>query len=318
MSHQNQPHSPPSGVTSVAPGDAVIPCYQAFCGSCPMCASGKTNLCGSVRAFTGKGVMAADGQSRITHKETGKPIYHFMGTSTFAQYTVVHEVSVAKIDGGAPLDVACLLGCGVATGLGAVRNTAAVEAGSTAAVFGLGTVGLAVIDALKLAGAARIIGVDTDASKFARATEWGATDTLNPADHAGTPIQDVIVAMTAPADGVGGVDYSFECVGNVNVMRSALECCHKGWGTSVVIGVAGSGQEISTRPFQLVTGRVWKGTAFGGYKSRVDVPQLVASAVKGEFRCGDYITHRLPLTDINTAFDLLAGGECLRCVLSPC
>ena len=305
------------GVTSVAPGDAVVPCYQAFCGACPMCASGKTNLCGSVRAFTGRGVMAADGGTRFTHKGSGRPIFHFMGTSTFSQYTVVHEVSVAKVSDAAPADVACLLGCGVATGLGAVRNTARVEAGASAAVFGLGTVGLAVIDALKLAGAETIIAVDTDVKKFKRALEWGATHTLNPADHADTPVQDVIVAMTAAKDGVGGVDYSFECVGNVGVMRSALECCHKGWGTSVVIGVAASGQEIATRPFQLVTGRVWKGTAFGGYKSRVDVPRLVEGAVKGEFRCADYITHRLPLADINTAFDLMAQGECLRCVMSP-
>lgn len=304
------------GVTSVKAGDAVIPCYQAFCGACPMCASGKTNLCGSVRAFTGKGVMAADGKSRIAHKASGRAVYHFMGTSTFAEYAVVHEVSVAKIDAAAPLDRVCLLGCGVATGLGAVRNTAGVEPGATAAVFGLGTVGLAVIDGLKLAGAARIIAVDTDARKFDRARAWGATDTLNPADVEAGSVQDAIVAMTN-TDGVGGVDYSFECVGNVAVMRSALECCHKGWGKSVVVGVAAAGQEISTRPFQLVTGRTWTGTAFGGFKSRVDVPALVDDYMAGKFKCDEYVTHRLPLAAINDAVALLHSGECLRCVMTP-
>jgi S-(hydroxymethyl)glutathione dehydrogenase/alcohol dehydrogenase len=226
-------------------------------------------------------------------------------------------VSVAKIDAAAPLDRVCLLGCGVATGLGAVRNTAKVEAGATAAVFGLGTVGLAVIDGLKLAGAATIIAVDTDARKFDRAKAWGATDTLNPADlPRGATVQDAIVAMTA-SDGVGGVDYSFECVGSVAVMRAALECCHKGWGTSVVVGVAAAGQEIATRPFQLVTGRTWKGTAFGGYKSRVDVPVLVRDCMAGSFKCDEYVTHRLPLAAINDAVALLHSGECLRCVMTP-
>lgn len=306
------------GVSSVSRGDHVIPCYQAFCGACPMCASGKTNLCGSVRPFTGVGVMKADGGVRFTHAASGKPIYHFMGTSTFAQYTVVHEVSVAKIEAAARLDRACLLGCGVPTGLGAVRNAAKVTAGATAAVFGLGTVGLAVIDALRIAGATTIIAVDTDPGKFERARAWGATHCVNPKDAPDTPVQQTIVAMTSEADGVGGVDYSFECVGNVEVMRAALECAHKGWGESVIVGVAPAGTEISTRPFQLVTGRVWRGTAFGGYKSRPDVPGLVKAYLAGEFKVDEYVTHEFGgLAEINKAFDLLHAGACLRCVLKP-
>ncbi|KAK3405152.1 hypothetical protein EUGRSUZ_K01401 [Eucalyptus grandis] len=250
------------GVTEVQPGDHVIPCYQAECGECKFCKSGKTNLCGKVRAATGVGVMMNDRKSRFS--VNGKPIYHFMGTSTFSQYTVVHDVSVAKIDPKAPLEKVCLLGCGVPTGLGAVWNTAKVESGSIVAVFGLGTVGLA-----------------------------------------------VLVDLTD-----GGVDYSFECIGNVSVMRAALECCHKGWGTSVIVGVAASGQEISTRPFQLVTGRVWKGTAFGGFKSRSQVPWLVDKYLKKEIKVDEYITHNLTLGEINEAFHLLHGGDCLRCVLS--
>ncbi|KAK3272010.1 hypothetical protein CYMTET_19671 [Cymbomonas tetramitiformis] len=295
-------------VTSVAPGDHVIPCYQAFCGACKFCGSGKTNLCGSVRAWTGKGIMKANEQSRFTCD--GKPIYHFMGTSTFAEYTVLHAVSVAKINPQAPLDKVGLLGCGVATGLGAVWNTAKVEAGATVAVFGLGAVGLAVIEGSVIAKAGRIIAVDTNPEKFELAKKWGATDVINPKDS-DKPIQDVIVELTD-----GGVDYSFECVGNVHVMRSALECCHKGWGESVIIGVAASGQEISTRPFQLVTGRVWKGTAFGGFKSRVDVPILVEKYMAGEIKLDEYITHNFKLEDINQAFELLHNGQCLRAVLN--
>lgn len=295
------------GVTSVAVGDHVIPCYQAFCNDCKFCNSNKTNLCGSVRQWTGKGVMKADGKSRFTCD--GQPIFHFMGTSTFAEYTVVHEVSCAKIDKAAPLDKVGLLGCGVATGLGAVANTAKVEEGATVAVFGIGTVGLAVIEGSVLAKASRIIAVDTNPEKFELAKKWGATECVNPKDH-DKPIQDVIVDMTD-----GGVDYSFECVGAVGVMRAALECCHKGWGESVVIGVAASGQEISTRPFQLVTGRVWRGTAFGGYKSRVDVPKLVDRYMKGEIKLDEYITHELTLDRINEAFELLHAGKCLRAVL---
>ncbi|KAM3216729.1 alcohol dehydrogenase class-3 isoform X1 [Capsicum annuum] len=316
------------GVTHVQRGDHVIPCYQAECGECKFCKSGKTNLCGKVRAATGVGVMMSDHKSRFSIN--GKSIYHFMGTSTFSQYTVVHDVSVAKIDPVAPLEKVCLLGCGVPTGLGAVWNTAKVEPGSIVAVFGLGTVGLAVAEGAKAAGASRIIGIDIDSKKFDRgfnykllmfnqklkslrlwfnAKNFGATEFINPKEHE-KPIQQVIVDLTD-----GGVDYSFECIGNVSVMRAALECCHKGWGTSVIVGVAASGQEISTRPFQLVTGRVWKGTAFGGFKSRSQVPLLVDKYLKKEIKVDEYITHNMTLTDINKAFDLMHDGECLRVVL---
>ncbi|BAF10417.1 alcohol dehydrogenase class-3 [Oryza sativa Japonica Group] len=296
------------GVTEVQPGDHVIPCYQAECRECKFCKSGKTNLCGKVRAATGVGVMMNDRKSRFSIN--GKPIYHFMGTSTFSQYTVVHDVSVAKINPQAPLDKVCLLGCGVSTGLGAVWNTAKVEAGSIVAIFGLGTVGLAVAEGAKSAGASRIIGIDIDSKKFDVAKNFGVTEFVNPKDH-DKPIQQVIVDLTD-----GGVDYSFECIGNVSVMRSALECCHKGWGTSVIVGVAASGQEISTRPFQLVTGRVWKGTAFGGFKSRSQVPWLVEKYLNKEIKVDEYVTHSMNLTDINKAFDLLHEGGCLRCVLA--
>ncbi|QDZ20767.1 alcohol dehydrogenase [Chloropicon primus] len=298
------------GVTSVKPGDHVIPCYQAFCKECKFCVSNKTNLCGSVRQWTGNGIMKADSQSRFTVKNTGEKIFHFMGTSTFAEYTVVHEVSCAKIREDANLESTCLLGCGVSTGLGAVWNTAKVEEGATAAVFGLGTVGLACIEGLVSAKASRIIGVDIDPSKFEAGKKWGCTDVINPKDHPDKSIQEVIVEMTD-----GGVDYSFECIGNVEVMRSALECCHKGWGESVVIGVAGSGKMIQTRPFQLVTGRVWRGTAFGGFKSRVDVPKLVDKYMNKEIKLEEYITHRMNFEDLNEAFDLLHQGKCLRAVL---
>lgn len=270
------------GVTSVKPGDSVIPCYQANCHECKFCLHPRTNLCQAVRAWTGNGVMKADNKPRFTYK--GKPIYHFMGTSTFSEYTVVHEVSVAKVENtDAPLDKICLLGCGVSTGWGAVWNTAKVHAGATAAVFGLGAVGLAVIEGLKVAGAKRIIGIDTNPGKFELAMGWGATDCLNPTDYE-KPIQQVVVDTTD-----GGVDFSFECIGNVNVMRAALECAHKGWGESVIIGVAGAGKEISTRPFQLVTGRVWRGTAFGGFKSRSDVPKLVDRCMTGELVSSSFL-----------------------------
>lgn len=296
------------GVTSVKPGDHVIPCYQACCHECKFCKNPKTNLCSAVRNWTGRGVMRGDDKPRFTYE--GKPIYHFMGTSTFSEYTVVHEVSVALVeDKTAPLDKICLLGCGVSTGWGAVWNTAKVEAGSTAAVFGVGAVGLAVIEGLKVAGATRIIAIDLNEDKFAAAKEWGATECVNPKNFA-KPIQDVIVEMTD-----GGVDYSFECIGNVNVMRAALECAHKGWGESVVIGVAASGQEISTRPFQLVTGRVWKGTAFGGWKSRQAMPGLVKKYMDGEVSLDRYITHQMDFDKINEAFHMLHEGACLRCVL---
>jgi len=308
------------GVTTCKPGDHVIPCYQAECfpsdrekNTCPTCRGyslGKTNLCGKVRAFTGKGIMRADGKPRFTLKADGTPIYHFMGTSTFAEYTVLHEESVAVVRNDAPLDKVCLLGCGVSTGLGAVWNTAKVEEGASVAVFGLGTVGLAVIDGARAAKASRIIAVDLDESKFERARAFGATEFVNPAKH-DRPIQQVLVEMTN-----GGVDYSFECIGNVKVMRAALECCAKGWGVSTIIGVAGAGQEIATRPFQLVTGRVWKGTAFGGFQSRSMVPKLVDRYLNGEFKVDEYITHTLAFDHINEAFDLLRKGQCLRCVMT--
>eukprot|EP00192_Tetraselmis_astigmatica_P011508 CAMPEP_0117669494 /NCGR_PEP_ID=MMETSP0804-20121206/12165_1 /TAXON_ID=1074897 /ORGANISM="Tetraselmis astigmatica, Strain CCMP880" /LENGTH=380 /DNA_ID=CAMNT_0005477561 /DNA_START=84 /DNA_END=1226 /DNA_ORIENTATION=+ len=295
------------GVTSCKAGDHVIPCYQANCGECKFCQHPKSNLCVAVRAFTGKGIMKSDSQPRF--KCDGKPIYHFMGTSTFSEYTVLHEQSVAVISKDAPLDKVALLGCGIATGWGAVFNTAEVHEGATVAVFGLGAVGLAVIEAAAEAKASRIIAVDTNPDKFENAKKWGATDCINPKDHE-QPIQQVIIGMTE-----WGVDYSFECIGNIEVMRAALECAHRGWGTSVVIGVAASGQEISTRPFQLVTGRVWKGTAFGGYKSRRDVPGLVEKYMRGATKLDDYITHEMSFDQINEGFDLLHAGKCLRCVL---
>ena len=247
------------GVTSLTPGDHVIPLYTAECKVCKFCTSGKTNLCSAVRATQGKGLMP-DGTTRFSLN--GSPIYHYMGTSTFSEYSVVAEVSLAKISKQAPLDKVCLLGCGVSTGIGAVLNTAKAEPGATIAVFGLGGIGLSVVQGAVLAKAGRIIVIDTNPDKFVMAKQLGATDCINPKEFS-DPIQDVIVDMTD-----GGVDYSFECVGNVNLMRAALECCHKGWGESIIIGVAGAGQEIATRPFQLVTGRVWRGTAFGGVKGR--------------------------------------------------
>lgn len=304
-----------AGVTSVQPGDHVVPCYQAYCGECLFCAHPESNLCVSVRAFTGKGVMKADGKPRIRSKKSGEPIFHFMGTSTFAEFCVVHEQSVAKIDKRAPLDRACLLGCGVATGWGAVENTAKVQKGQTVAVFGLGAVGLAVIEAAKSAGASRIIAVDTNPAKFAAAVEWGATDCVNPKEL--PPGVSSVQQHIAGGLTEWGVDASFECVGNVDVMRSALESAHRGWGQSVVIGVAAAGQEIRTRPFQLVTGRQWKGTAFGGWKSRLQVPLLVERALEpGKTKLGDYVTHEMNFDRINEAFELLHKGECLRCVLT--
>jgi S-(hydroxymethyl)glutathione dehydrogenase / alcohol dehydrogenase len=300
------------GVTSVQPGDHVVPCYQAYCGECVFCKHPESNLCVSVRAFTGKGVMKADGATRLRAKKDNTPLYHFMGTSTFCEYSVVHEQSVAKIDKSAPLERACLLGCGVATGWGAVENTAKVQAGQTVAVFGLGAVGLAVIEAAKRAGASRIIAVDTNPAKFDAAKRWGATDCVDPNNlpAGSTSVQQHIAGTLTE----WGVDASFECVGNVDVMRSALECAHRGWGQSVVIGVAAAGQEIRTRPFQLVTGRQWKGTAFGGWKSRLQVPGLVERA--GAKGLDAYVTHEMKFEQINEAFELLHKGECLRCVLT--
>ncbi|MDI5920759.1 S-(hydroxymethyl)glutathione dehydrogenase/class III alcohol dehydrogenase, partial [Halomonas sp. LR5S13] len=294
------------GVTSVKPGDHVIPLYTAECGQCKFCLSGKTNLCSAVRATQGKGVMP-DGTSRFSLD--GQMLHHYMGTSTFSEYTGLPEVSLAVVSKAAPMDKICLLGCGVTTGIGAVMNTAKVEPGSTVAVFGLGAIGLAVIQGAVMAKAARIIAIDVNPEKFKLAEQFGATDFVNPKEYS-DPIQQVIVDLTD-----GGVDYSFECIGNVNVMRSALECCHKGWGESVIIGVAGAGEEISTRPFQLVTGRVWKGSAFGGVKGRTELPGYVERYMNGEINIDDFITHDLPFEKINEAFELLHRGESIRTVL---
>lgn len=294
------------GVTSVKVGDHVIPLYTPECGECKFCKSGKTNLCQKIRETQGKGLMP-DGTTRF-YKD-GQPIFHYMGCSTFSEYTVLPEISLAKVNPDAPLEEVCLLGCGVTTGMGAVKNTAKVEAGSTVAIFGMGGIGLSAVIGAHMAKAARIIVIDINESKFALARKLGATDCINPKNF-DKNIQDVIVEMTD-----GGVDYSFECIGNVDVMRSALECCHKGWGESVVIGVAGAGQEISTRPFQLVTGRVWRGSAFGGVKGRSELPDYVERYLQGEFKLDDFITHTMSLEDINNAFELMHKGESIRSVI---
>lgn len=294
------------GVTDFAVGDHVIPLYTAECRECKFCKSNKTNLCSSVRATQGKGLMP-DGTVRFF--KDGQPIYHYMGTSTFSEYTVVSQYSLAKIQKEAPLEEVCLLGCGVTTGIGAVTKTAKVKQGDTVAVFGLGGIGLAAIIGARMAGASRIIGIDINADKFDKALELGAIDCINPNDF-DKPIQEVIIDMTD-----GGVDFSFECIGNVNVMRSALECCHKGWGESIIIGVAPAGAEISTRPFQLVTGRVWRGSAFGGVKGRTELPAMIDQYMKGEFKLTDFITHTMPLDEINTAFDLMHEGKSIRSVI---
>lgn len=294
------------GVTSVEVGDHVIPLYTAECGECLFCKSGKTNLCVSVRETQGKGVMP-DGTTRFSYN--GEPIYHYMGCSTFSEYTVVAEVSLAKVNPEANPEQVCLLGCGVTTGIGAVHNTAKVEEGDTVAVFGLGGIGLAVIQGARQAKAGRIIAVDINEDKFELAKQFGATDCINPKNY-DKPIQEVIVEMTD-----WGVDHSFECIGNVEVMRSALECAHRGWGQSVIIGVAGAGKEISTRPFQLVTGRTWKGTAFGGVKGRTELPGMVEAAMKGDIELAPFVTHTMPLDDINTAFELMEQGKSIRSVV---
>ena len=293
-------------VAAVAPGDHVIPLYIPECGQCKFCKSGRTNLCGAIRATQGKGVMP-DGSSRFSVK--GKTLFHYMGTSTFSEYTVLPEIAVAKINPSAPLDKVCLLGCGITTGIGAVLNTAKVRAGSIAAVFGLGGIGLSVIQGLVMAKAERIIAIDINPKKFATAKLLGATDFINPTDDS-RPVQELIVDLTD-----GGVDYSFECIGNVKTMRAALECCHKGWGESIIIGVAGGGEEISTRPFQLVTGRVWRGTAFGGVKGRSELPGFVERYLKGEIKIDPMVTHTLPLERINEAFDLMHEGKSIRSVI---
>ena len=292
-------------VTSLSVGDHVIPLYTPECRACKFCLSGKTNLCGAIRDTQGKGLMP-DGSSRFSI--AGKPIYHYMGTSTFANFTVVPEIALAKIRSDAPFDKVCYIGCGVTTGLGAVMNTANVEAGASVAVFGLGGIGLNVIQGARLAGAERIIGIDLNNDRKPLAERFGMTDFINPSD-----VHDTVQAVVDMTD--GGVDYSFECIGNVDVMRQALECCHKGWGESIIIGVAGAGQEIATRPFQLVTGRVWKGTAFGGVKGRTDVPQIVDWYMDGKINIDDLITHELSLEDINRGFDLMHAGESIRSVV---
>ncbi|OOE67547.1 S-(hydroxymethyl)glutathione dehydrogenase/class III alcohol dehydrogenase [Salinivibrio sp. IB868] len=294
------------GVTSVEVGDHVIPLYTAECGECKFCQSGKTNLCGAVRETQGKGLMP-DGTSRFSIN--GETIFHYMGCSTFSEYTVLPEISLAKVSKAAPLEEVCLLGCGVTTGMGAVMNTAKVEKGDTVAIFGLGGIGLSAVIGARMAGASRIIGIDINESKFTLAKQLGATDVINPQDY-DQPIQQVIVEMTD-----GGVDYSFECIGNVDVMRQALECCHKGWGESVIIGVAGAGQEISTRPFQLVTGRVWKGSAFGGVKGRSELPGIVERYLDGEFGLQEFISYTMGLDEVNRAFELMHEGKSIRSVI---
>ena len=293
------------GVKSLRPGDHVIPLYTPECRECKFCLHPKTNLCGAIRDTQGQGVMP-DGSSRFSLD--GKPVLHYMGCSTFSNYTVLPEIALAKIRTDAPFDKVCYIGCGVTTGIGAVAFTMKVEAGSTVAVFGLGGIGLNVIQGAKLVGASRIIGVDLNPAREALGRKFGMTEFVNPKDH-----DDVVGHLIELTQ--GGVDYSFECIGNVNTMRQALECAHKGWGQSCIIGVAGAGQEISTRPFQLVTGRSWRGTAFGGARGRTDVPKIVDLYMEGQINIDDMITHTMPLEDINTAFDLMHSGESIRSVV---
>ena len=293
------------GVTSLKPGDHVIPLYTAECGECMFCKSGKTNLCVAVRATQGKGLMP-DGTSRFSLD--GQPILHYMGTSTFANHIVVPEIALAKIREDAPFDKVCYIGCGVTTGVGAVLFTAKVEAGANVVVFGLGGIGLNVIQGAKMVGAGRIIGVDVNPAREAMARQFGMTDFINP-----TEVENVVDTIIQMTD--GGADYSFECIGNTTVMRQALECCHKGWGKSIIIGVAEAGAEISTRPFQLVTGRHWLGSAFGGARGRTDVPKIVDWYMDGKLNIDDLITHHLTLDEINKGFDLMKAGESIRSVV---
>ncbi|UNU24688.1 S-(hydroxymethyl)glutathione dehydrogenase/class III alcohol dehydrogenase [Microcoleus vaginatus] len=296
-----------AGVTSVKVGDRVIPLYIPECRNCEYCLSRKTNLCQAIRVTQGQGVMP-DGTSRFSID--GQKLYHYMGTSTFANYTVLPEIAVAKIRDDAPFDKVCLIGCGVTTGIGAVINTAKVEPGSNVVVFGLGGVGLNVIQAARLVGANMIVGVDLNPDKREMAEKFGMTHFVNPREVEGDLVP-YLVDLTK-----GGADYSFECIGNINVMRQALECCHKGWGVSVIVGVAGAGQEISTRPFQLVTGRVWKGTAFGGAKGRTDVPKIVDWYMDGKIDIDSLVSRVMPIEQINEAFDLMHKGEVIRTVLT--
>ena len=293
-------------VKSLRPGDHVIPLYVPECRVCEYCLSGKTNLCQAIRETQGKGLMP-DASSRFSLG--GDTLYHYMGTSTFSQYTVVPEIAVAKIREDAPFDKVCYIGCGVTTGIGAVINTAKVEPGANVVVFGLGGIGLNVVQACRMVGADKIVGVDINPARRALAEKFGMTHFVNPKE-----VEGDLVAYLVNLTG-GGADYSFECIGNVEVMRQALECCHKGWGESVIIGVAGSGEEISTRPFQLVTGRVWRGTAFGGARGRTDVPRIVDWYMEGKINIDDLITHKMPLEDINKAFDLMHDGKSIRSVV---
>jgi len=294
------------GVTSVGPGDHVIPLYIPQCYNCKFCKSKKTNLCGAIRSTQGKGLMP-DGTTRF--RCNGKEIFHFMGASTFSEYTVCAEISVAKVNKEAPLDRVCLLGCGISTGYGAALNTANVEKDSTCAVWGIGAIGLAVIMGCKERGASKIIAVDINNSKVTIAKQFGATDFVNPKEH-DKPIQQILSEMTD-----GGLDYTFECVGNIHTMRAALESCHKGWGVSTILGVAASGQEITTRPFQLVTGRVWQGSAFGGWKSRDSVPKLVDDYMKKKLKIDEFVTHNFQLEKVHEAFEAMHSGTCIRAII---
>ena len=301
------------GVTTLKPGDHVIPLYTPECRQCPSCLSQKTNLCTSIRATQGQGLLP-DGTTRFSMLD-GTPIHHYMGCSTFANHTVVPEIALAKVREDAPFDKICYIGCGVTTGIGAVLNTAKVEIGAKAVVFGLGGIGLNVIQGLKMAGADMIIGVDLNDSKREWGEKFGMTHFINPKEIEGSVVQAIVNLTKTEADQIGGADYSFDCTGNVKVMRDALECTHRGWGVSVVIGVAPAGAEISTRPFQLVTGRVWKGTAFGGARGRTDVPKIVDWYMDGKVEIDSMITHTLPLERINEGFDLMHKGESIRAVV---
>jgi S-(hydroxymethyl)glutathione dehydrogenase/alcohol dehydrogenase len=301
-----------AGVTSLKKGDHVIPLYTPECRQCPSCLSRKTNLCTAIRATQGQGLMP-DGTSRFS---LGKDkLFHYMGCSTFSNFTVLPEIAVAKVNADAPFDKICYIGCGVTTGIGAVINTAKVEAGATAVVFGLGGIGLNVIQGLKLAGADMIIGVDVNADKKAWGERFGMTHFVNPKEIEGDIIPHLVNMTKRGADQIGGADYTFDCTGNVKVMRQALEASHRGWGQSIIIGVAGAGQEISTRPFQLVTGRVWKGTAFGGARGRTDVPKIVDWYMAGKIQIDPMITHTLKLEEINKGFDLMHEGKSIRSVV---
>ena len=301
-----------AGVTSLQAGDHVIPLYAPECRQCPSCLSRKTNLCTAIRATQGKGLMP-DGSSRFSLR--GQPLHHYMGCSTFANFTVLPEIAVAKIRPDAPFDKVCYIGCGVTTGIGAVLNTAKVEAGANCIVFGLGGIGLNVIQGLRLAGADMIIGVDINPARKAWGERFGMTHFVNPKEVGGDLVPYLVDLTKRGADQIGGADYTFDCTGNVTVMRQALEACHRGWGESIIIGVAGAGQEIATRPFQLVTGRVWRGTAFGGARGRTDVPKIVDWYMQGKIEIDPMITHTMPLADINKAFDLMHAGESIRSVV---